>query len=255
MGYLKSAVETSLVYAEQAKIPDYVTSIRKSFKPADNMAAQVEAIVSTHGAPLVTKIDLKLDPVVDAATEKYGMAKEKCTTVIEYAQTKKDGVVSYAVEKKEGVIMKVKDTRKTVTAATEDIVRQVKTGEIEKTILTKAEKAEWNYTAGLVKTLIGYKGKILVNAQTVTTQIKTKSDAQIAVIKAYAMELKGKLPIAAVKAKVAVWKEIIEAKSSPYVAKATPYYAKAKTELNVAKSKVYAKFMELKQTYLAKKTA
>merc|ERR1719487_422912 len=107
MGYLKSAVETTLVYAEQAKIPDYVSAIRQKWKPADSVVAQVEALTSTYGAPLVTKIDLKLDPVVDAATEKYGMAKEKCSEVIEFAQTKKDGVVSYAQEKKEGVITKI----------------------------------------------------------------------------------------------------------------------------------------------------
>jgi hypothetical protein len=257
MGYLKSAVESTLVYAEQAKIPDYVSMIRKNFKPADSVVAQVESVLSTHGAPLVTKIDLKLDPIVDplvdAATEKYGMAKEKCTTVIEYAQTKKDGVVSYAQEKKDGVIMKVNATSKTVLAAKEDIVRQVKTGEIETTILKKAEYSP--YTKWLANTVIAYKGKLVLNAKTVSTQIKTISGEQMIAFKALANKMKGKLPIAEVKAKVEQFTDIVTAKSEPYVAMVTPYITKAKAEFLDAKTKVYSKFMELKKTYLVKKAA
>lgn len=267
MGYLKSTIESTLVYAEQAKLNDYVSTIRKSFKPADSVAAQVEAVLSTHGAPLVTKIDTKLDPVVDAATEKYQMTKEKCTEkcseMVMYAQTKKDGVVSYAQEKKEGVIMKgvsmkegvimkAKETKKTVTSAKEDIVRKVKSGELEQLILKKAESnayADW-----VAKTVIGYKGKLMLNAKTITTQIKTKSNEQMAALMALAKQLKGKLPIAEVNAKVEKFTEYITGLSSPYITKMTPYYTKAKTDIYDAKTKVYEKFMELKMTYLAKKT-
>jgi hypothetical protein len=241
------------VYAEQAKIPDYVSALRKSFKPADTVAARVESVFSTHGAPLVTKIDLQLDPVADYATEKYGIAKEKCTDVIVYAQTKKDDVVSYAQEKKDGVINKAKETSKTVMAAKEDIVRQVTTGEIETTILKKAEFSP--YTAWLAKTVITYKGKLVLNATTITTQIQTKSTEQMKAFMALAKQLKGKLPIVEVKEKVAGFTKIVTTKSEPYVALVTPYYSKAKTELISAKDKVYTIFMDLKKTYLVKKSA
>jgi hypothetical protein len=253
MGYLKSAVESTLVYAEQAKLNDYVSALRKSWKPADSMVAQVETILTTHGATVVNKIDTKLDPVVDAATEKYGMAKEKTYSVIEYAQTKKDGVVSYAQEKKEGVISKAKDAGKKVVAAKEDIVSKVTSGEIEQILLKKTESSA--YASWVAKTLITYKGKILVNAKTITTQIQTKGNEQIVALKALAKQLKGKLPIAEVNAKVTQLTEFVTAKSSPYVAMVNPYYAKAKTEFNVMKTKVTEKVMTLKQTYLAKKTA
>jgi hypothetical protein len=259
MGYLKAAVETTLTYAEQAKIPDYVASIRKSFKPADSMVAQVEALAATHGAPLVTKIDCKLDPylepVVDVATEKYGMYKEKCFTVVESAKTKKDSVVSYAQEKKEGVISKVKDVKEKASAAKEDIVRQVKTGELETTILKKAEKAEWMYTAWLVENIIGYKGKLVLNAKTIKTKLQTMGTAQLELVKAYAKELEGKLPIEEVKAKVDKLTAFVTTKSSPYVAMVTPYYTSAKNEFFFAKAKVLSKITELKETYMAKKTA
>jgi hypothetical protein len=253
MGYLKSAVETSLIYAEQAKIPDYVSTIRKSWKPADSVAAQVEALVSTHGAPLVNKIDCKLDPVADAALEKYGMYKEKCTDMIEYAQTKKEGVVMKAKDTKEKVLTKVEDTKKKVTTAAEDIVCQVKTGEIETTILKKAEYSK--YTAWLAQTIIGYKGKLVLNAKTISEQIQTKGKVQIVAIKAYATELKGKLPIAEVKMQVEKITAFVTAKSSPYVEKVTPFYVKAKKDFTDAKTKVYSMFVDLKTTYLAKKTA
>jgi hypothetical protein len=253
MGYLKSAVESTLVYAEQAKLNDYVTSIRKSIKPVDSIAAQVEALASTHGAPIVEKIDLKLDPVVDAATEKYGMAKDKCTDVIVYAQTKKDGVVSYAVEKKEGVISKAKDAKKTVVDAKDEVVRQAKTGEIDNTIMKKAEVNK--YTAWFAKTLIGYKGVLVVNAKTLSTQITDKSTAQIAILKAKAYELKGKLPIATVEKKVAELTDFVTAKSSPYIKMVKPYVTKAKTDFYDMKTKVYERVVEFKKTYLAKKSA
>lgn len=253
MGYLKSAVEYSLVYAESAKLNDYVSSIRKSFKPADSMAAQVEAVLSTHGADVVTKIDTKLDPVVDIATEKYGQAKEKYTSVIEYAQMKKDGVKTYAQEKKESVVMKAKETRQTVSAGVEDIVKKVKSGEVEQKILKKA--ASNAYTDYLAKTIFLYKGKLLVNAKTLSTQIQTKGNEQIVAFKALAADLKGKLPIAEVKAKVAKLTDIVMATSSPYVAMVTPYWSKGKAEFFVVKSKVYEQVMKLKSTYLAKKTA
>jgi hypothetical protein len=253
MGYLKSVVETTLVYAEQAKIPDYVSKVRKSWKPADSVAAQVEALVSTHGADLVSKIDGKLDPVVDAAADKYGQAKDKYTDMLEYAQSKKDDVVMKAQEKKSKVVTKVMDTRKNVTAATEDIVRQVKTGEIENTILKTAEYSP--YTAWLAKTIIGYKGKFVLKSKMITTQIQLKSNEQIVAIKALATDLKGKLPIAEVKAQVEKISAFVTTKSSPYVAYLTPYYTKGMTEFNVVKTKVYSKFMDLKTTYLAKKSA
>jgi hypothetical protein len=242
MGYLKSAVETTLVYADQAKIPDYVTKIRKSWKPADSVAAQVEALVSTHGENLVTKIDLKLDPVADAALEKYQMTTEKCSNIKKYAQTKK-----------ELVIMKVEDTKKKVSLAKEDIIKQVKTGEIETTILKKAAFSP--YTDYLAKTIIGYKGKLVINAKTIYTQIQAKSSEQIVAIKAFAADVKGKLPIKEVKEQVDKITVYVTTKSSPYVEMLTPYIKKGKTEFNDAKTKVYSKFMELKTTYLAKKTA
>jgi hypothetical protein len=253
MGYLKSAVETSLFYAEQAKIPDYVSAIRMKWKPADSMVAQVESLVSAHGAPLVNKLDQKLDPVADAAFEKYGMYKEKCTDMIEYAQTKKEGVVTYTNEKKELVVTKVKASTKTVSDAKEEIVRQVKTGEIETTILKKSEfspMASW-----LAKTIIGYKGMLKVKATTITAQIQTKSAKQMDAIKVFAKELEGKLPIVEIKAKVAEITVVVTAKSSPYVDMVMPYYLKAKTEFKDAKSKVYSKFMDIKSAYLVKKTA
>jgi hypothetical protein len=185
MGYLKSSIEYTLESAEKAKLNDYVAALRKSFKPADTVAAGVESVLSTHGAPLVNKIDLKLDPVVDAATEKYGMAKEKCSEAIVYAQTKKEGVVNYAVEKKEGVITKAKDIKKNASAATEDLISKVKSGEVEQQIL---KKAECNKYASLVaKTVIDYKGKLVLSATTLSTQLKTKGTAQYAALKAYAM--------------------------------------------------------------------
>jgi len=253
MGYLKSVVETTLVYAEQAKIPDYVSKVRKSWKPADSVAAQVEALVSTHGEKLVTKIDLKLDPVADAALEKYGMATEKCSNMKKYAQDKKDSVVTYAVETKEKVIMQVEDTKKKAVDVKEDIVRQVKTGEIETTIL---KKAQFNpYADWLAKTIIGYKGKLMVNGKTIMATVQAKSNEQIVVIKAYATELKAKLPIKEVKEQVDKITTFVTMKSSPYVEMLTPYYKKGKTEFNNAKTTVYSKFMELKTTYLAKKAA
>jgi hypothetical protein len=253
MGYLKSTIESTLVYAEQKKLPDYVSAIRKSWKPADSVVAGVEGLITTHGATVLDKIDLKLDPVVDAASEKYGKAKEKCSNVIEYAQTKKDGVVSYAQEKKEVVIMTVKEKRDSVTAATEDIVRKVKTGEIEQTLLKKTESNA--YASWVAKALICYKGKLLCNAEMLTSQVKAKSNEQIVAFTALAKQLKGKLPIAEVNAQVLKFTEFVMAKSSPFVAMVNPYYAKAKTEFNVAKEKVYQQVMLLKKTYLAKKTA
>jgi len=63
------------------------------------------------------------------------------------------------------------------------------------------------------------------------------------------------LPIAEVNAKVEALQAFVTAKSSPYVDMAKPYITKAKTEISAAKTKVYEKFMEIKKTYLAKKTA
>jgi hypothetical protein len=132
-------------------------------------------------------------------------------------------------------------------------VSKVTSGEIEQILLKKTESSA--YASWVAKTLITYKGKILVNAKTITTQIQTKGNEQIVALKALAKQLKGKLPIAEVNAKVTQLTEFVTAKSSPYVAMVNPYYAKAKTEFNVMKTKVTEKVMTLKQTYLAKKTA
>jgi len=141
----------------------------------------------------------------------------------------------------------------TVLAAKEDIVRQVKTGEIETTILKKAEYSP--YTKWLANTVIAYKGKLVVNAKTISTQIKTMSTEQLVAFKALAMKMKGKLPIEEVKAKVEFFTESVQMKSEPYVAKLTPYITKAKAEFFITKTKVYSKFVELKKTYFVKKTA
>jgi hypothetical protein len=128
----------------------------------------------------------------------------------------------------------------------------VKTGEIDKTII---EKAEFNaYTAWFAKTLIGYKGVLVVNAKTLSTQITDKSTAQIATLTAKAYELKGKLPIATVEKKVAELTDFVTAKSSPYIKMVKPYVTKAKTEFYDIKTKVYERVLELKKT-LAKKSA
>lgn len=249
MGYLKKAVESTLVYAEQAKLNDYVSAFRKSCKPADSVVGTVESVLSTHGAPLVDKIDVTLDPLVAASIDKYGQAKKKSSEVYEYAQSTKEGVVSYAIEKKDGAINKVKETKNTATALTSDIISKVKSGEMEQTLLKKAEcnaKLSWVAT-----TLVTGKGKLLVNAKTLYKQIETTADKQLVAFKAYAQQLKGKLPIAEVSEKVSKFATTIKEKSSPYVDIAKPYIKTAKAEFN----KVYTKLLEFKASFLAKKTA
>jgi len=132
MGYLASALQSGVAYAEKYEAPKLLEKVRGSSSAVDLAATKLDALLKEQGAPLLVKIDSQLDCRVAQVTALKENVRQKRTEAVEYTQEKMKIVTDPVTEKtmmiRQRAQKKTEETKALLVAKAESAVKKSQAG-------------------------------------------------------------------------------------------------------------------------------
>jgi hypothetical protein len=132
MGYLASALQSGVAYAEKYEAPKLLEKVRGSSSAVDLAAMKLDALLKEQGAPLLVKIDSQLDCRVAQVTALKENVRQKRTEAVEYTQEKMKIVTDPVTEKtmmiRQRAQKKTEETKALLVAKAESAVKKSQAG-------------------------------------------------------------------------------------------------------------------------------